>query len=91
MTSRDFNRGLDDAANGEDEKGRQHPDYYEGYRLGAREPAPQPEPQMPSPEPADICAGNGHPYYGDDEQGERCYCGERRVFSVPWVEPEAQA
>lgn len=26
----------------------------------------------------DICAGIGHPYFGDDEFGGRCFCGNKR-------------
>lgn len=35
------------------------------------------EQEPPEPEP-NYCAENGHPYDGDDDQGGRCLCGERR-------------
>jgi len=34
-----------------------------------------PEQEYPVEE---ICASQGHSYYGDDEEGGRCYCGEKR-------------
>ena len=41
-----------------------------------------PPPQQPEPTPEDICAANGHGYYGQDESGPRCYCGENRDHPV---------
>ena len=31
----------------------------------------------------DLCANMGHPYFGDDERGPRCYCGHNREFTTP--------
>ena len=33
------------------------------------------EPQPPEP---NYCEMEGHPYHGDDSDGGRCYCGEKR-------------
>lgn len=43
------------------------------------------EPQPSWPIEAE-CAHYGHAYYGDDEDGGRCYCGEKRY---PKGGPEA--
>lgn len=32
---------------------------------------------LSGPTEADLCAGGGHSYYGDDAGQGRCYCGER--------------
>ena len=84
MSITSWNLGLDDAANGEPPRAsRLHdPDYQEGYDSGVQcqEPA-IPEPAIPGPSIEDLCAGHGHPYAHDDEQGSRCYCGVRREFT----------
>lgn len=38
-----------------------------------------PEPLQREPEPTieDYCGADGHPYYGDQEEIGRCYCGQR--------------
>ena len=41
---------------------------------------PYPEPEYPEPTEEEVCGSNGHPYYGDDEVGPRCYCEKRREF-----------
>jgi len=40
-----------------------------------------PEPPQQEPDDVDICGMQGHPYYGEDENGGRCYCGEKRYPS----------
>jgi len=37
------------------------------------------EPELEwEPTDEEICAGTGHKYDGDDEEGGRCYCGKKR-------------
>ncbi|RJQ07717.1 MAG: hypothetical protein C4551_06270 [Bacillota bacterium] len=54
----------------------------EDYMLGYYHGSPCPYPEEPYPEPdwddEAICASDGHAYYGDDDQGGRCYCGAVR-------------
>lgn len=33
---------------------------------------------IPEPSPEDVCASGGHKWYGNDEYGGRCYCGDYR-------------
>lgn len=49
MSERSWNRGLDDAANGESARQRQDEDYYAGYIYGTRPPLVEPGPQQPDP------------------------------------------
>lgn len=51
-------------------------DYYERYRYDGPEP---PEPEMSEDEIYELmCADQGHPEHGSDDQGPRCYCGAVR-------------
>lgn len=39
-----------------------------------------PEPSPPEPSAEDQCEGMGHPEYGADRFGPRCYCGRVRYL-----------
>ncbi len=56
-----------------------HPDVKEEYPcsrcIGERY---RPEPAYPEPTLEDMCE---HSYFGDDEQGGRCYCGKKRYLA----------
>ena len=83
MSLSSWNLGLDDAACGNDPRTSRSndSDYQEGYAYGLTEPNDDvPKQQPPEPSAEDICGGMGHPYYGADGDGPRCYCGERRTF-----------
>ena len=38
------------------------------------------EQQWPEPSDEDLCGADGHPFYGTDDEGPRCYCGMLRKF-----------
>lgn len=86
VSQRMWNRGLADACEGTPARYPNDRDYMDGYSYGsADDDRYQAEPGPEPPEPEDICAGSGHPIFGRDEIGWRCYCGEKR-----YTDQEAQ-
>jgi hypothetical protein len=56
-------------------------DDYRAHQLHEQEPDIEPN----------YCEANGHPYHGDDSEGGRCECGERRFpFGGPAEAPTAE-
>lgn len=73
-----YDQGIEDARSGRLARQDGDEEYYISYQREAGYwDAPQYEPEPPEPEPEDLCAALGHPYYGDDEHGGRCYCGSK--------------
>lgn len=80
MSVSEYNRGLDDAASGEDVCNNPSMDYLEGYDMGTPRGIIEshPEPSPPEPSPEDYCATLNHPYYGIENNRARCFCGEKQ-------------
>lgn len=91
MSQESWNRGLDDAANGEEfrQPYSSDMDYCAGYDYGSpRHDDREPPPPEYDPEPteedwAGECEADGHQLFGIDEIGPRCYCGKKRNFEEP--------
>jgi len=63
-----------------------HPDVHEEHPCSVCMEE-QYRPREPEPERDEheyflaLCDAEGHPYHGCDNEGPRCYCGERREFT----------
>lgn len=92
MSVANYNRGLDDAANGEEYNFKYDDDldYIAGYMAGDRDNYEDqrglPEPDYYQAELEANCAESGHPFVGTDDQGPRCHCGQRREFKPEEIE-----